>query len=283
MDDEIDLRDIIKLLWGGRYLIVGVFLAAVLVAGAISFAMPPVYKVSSIIALGNFNDPIYTSQISAKEIMTSDEFILDVVDNLSFTVPSGEFRALRDSIDVIQVKDTENLIQVSIETNDRQKGIMIIGEMIRLYRQRSESSYNRSIKILSDQMASSREQLDVLGNDINQTREVLKSMQSNSVRSESSQSIAENDIRISRTLDYLNAQESRRSALLDSYLSLQKEMELSRHLDIIQPAKEPVYPVKPRKVLNIVIAAMLGLIIGTLAAFLRVYVGTNSCSKHNIY
>jgi len=54
MDDEIDLRDIFRVLWNGRHLIIGVFVVAVLVAGVISFAMPPVYKISSIITGGNF-------------------------------------------------------------------------------------------------------------------------------------------------------------------------------------------------------------------------------------
>ncbi len=52
MEDEIDLRDIFGVLWKRRLLIVGTFIIAVLLAGVISFAVPPVYKVSSIIAIG---------------------------------------------------------------------------------------------------------------------------------------------------------------------------------------------------------------------------------------
>ena len=57
MEDEIDLRDIFGVLWKRRLLILGTFIVAVLLAGVISFAMPPVYKVSSIVAVGLYDDP----------------------------------------------------------------------------------------------------------------------------------------------------------------------------------------------------------------------------------
>jgi uncharacterized protein involved in exopolysaccharide biosynthesis len=41
MEDEINLRDIFRLLWKRRLLIISTFVIAVLVAGVISFAMPP--------------------------------------------------------------------------------------------------------------------------------------------------------------------------------------------------------------------------------------------------
>jgi len=44
---------------------------------------------------------------------------------------------------------------------------------------------------------------------------------------------------------------------------------LIRNLEIVQPAREPISPIWPRKALIIAIAGMLGLMAGVLAAFLR--------------
>lgn len=96
MEDEIYLSDIFRVLWKSRLMIIGIFAIFVLVAGVVSFAMmSPSYRSSTIVALGNFGDPIYTNQDSAMAIMQSDEFILDVIDRLDFEVPPEEFRALK--------------------------------------------------------------------------------------------------------------------------------------------------------------------------------------------
>ena len=119
MDDEIDLRDIFRVLWKRRLLIIGVFVVAVLVAGVISFTMPSVYRVSSIIAVGNFEDPVYTSQASVKSIMLSDEFLQEVFEQLSPNATGSEFMAFKGSVKVEPVKDSDRLIEISVETPDR--------------------------------------------------------------------------------------------------------------------------------------------------------------------
>jgi uncharacterized protein involved in exopolysaccharide biosynthesis len=67
--------------------------------------------------------------------------------------------------------------------------------------------------------------------------------------------------------------ESRRSALLDRVLDLQKQLELLKHLEVISPPGEPVSPIWPRKTLIVGIGGMLGLMVGILAAFLREELG----------
>lgn len=81
-DDEIDLRDLLMVLWRNRLLIASIFLVAVVVAGAISLAMPSVYRVTYLASLGNYGDPIYTNPSSASELMLSDQFLADIIDSL---------------------------------------------------------------------------------------------------------------------------------------------------------------------------------------------------------
>jgi capsular polysaccharide biosynthesis protein len=268
MEDEIDLRDIFGVLRKRRLLIIGVFMVAVLVAGVISFAMPPTYEVSSIVALGNFGEPIYTGQAAAVDIMLSDEFILDIIKEHNFSITQGNYSGFKESIKIEPVKGTDNLLMISIETKDKLQGIEVIDGIVRLFANRSEESYNKQMEILSDQLAVTEKNLNIIDEDINQTRDVLKGVVEVSGASAGTFSI-DNEVRVSRTLDYLQAEETRRSALIDRDLDLKKQLTLSRHLDVVQKPTEPLAPIGPKKAQIVAVAGMLGLMVGIFAAFLR--------------
>jgi uncharacterized protein involved in exopolysaccharide biosynthesis len=263
MDDEIDLRDIFRVLWKRRQLIIGVFVAAVLVAGMISFAMPSVYKISSIITGGNFDDPVYTSQATMKNVMLSDEFALEVFEQISPNATGSEFQTFKDSLKVEPV-NSDRLIEISVETKNKQEGLKAIEKMIQLYANRSEDSYNRQKKILSDQLAVTVQRLDIIDLEINQTSQALQGIQE-SIGS----SAVQGEMQFSRTLDRLNGMQTQRSALIDRRLELQKQLELIRNLEVVQPAREPVNPIGPRRIMIVAIGGMLGMMIGIFAAFLR--------------
>ena len=262
MEDEIDLRDIFGVLWKRRLLILGTFLIAVLVAGVVSFALPPVYKVSSIIAVGNYNDPVYASQASMKSVMESDEFLLEVFQSISPNGNDSDFRSFKDSIKVEPVSD--KLMEISIETKKRQEGLRAVETIINRYSTLSEDSYNKQKKVLSDQLAFTEQRINIINMEINQTGEAFQDLQNSS-----DSSSVEAELRFSRTIDLLSGKETQRSALMDRRMDLQNQLLQIRDLEIVQPAIEPVTPIGPRKALIVAIAGMLGLMAGVFAAFLR--------------
>ena len=264
MEDEIYLSDIFRVLWKSRYMIIGIFAIFVLVAGVVSFAvMSPSYRSSAIVALGNYGDPIYTSQDFATSIMLSDEYLLDIIEQLSFEVPPDDFRAFQDSIDVAPVEGSSNLLFISAEREDAQECVEIVETIVGLFVERCEDSYNKYVKLLYEDLASTQERLKVVETDSSQTREAVVEL-SNAPGNP----MSENELRVSRTLDLLNSQESRRSSLLDHELALQKQLTLLRQLEVIQEAREPVAPIKSKRALLVGIAGILGLMVGVLAAFL---------------
>ena len=264
MEDEIDLRDIFGVLWKRRLLILGTFIIAVLLAGVISFAMPPVYKVSSIIAVGLYDDPAYTSQASMKNVMLSDEFLLEVFETISPNGTSSDFRTFKDDVKVEPVKDSDRLVEISMETKKRKEGLKAVETMIERYSELSQNSYNKQKKILEDQLANTEQRIEVVNLEINQTRVALQE-----VEETSGSSAVQAEMRFSRTLDILNGKESQRSALMDRRMELDKQLLLIRNLEIVQPAREPISPIWPRKALIVGIAGILGLMLGVMAAFLR--------------
>ena len=264
MDDEIDLRDIFRILWKRRLMIIGIFVVAVMIAGVISFAMTPVYRVSSIVAMGNFEDQVFTSPSSVKSIILSDEFMLEVFKQIRPNATSSEFASFKNSVKVEAIKDSDKLIKISVDTPKRQEGMAAVEKIIGLYANRSEDSYNKYKRILSNQLAVTEERLTAMESEINLTLEAVTNIQDSPGSSD-----AETELRFSRTLDRLNGMQTQRSALIDESLDLQKQLELLRHLEILQPAIEPVSPIGSRKALMVAVAGMLGLMIGIFAAFLR--------------
>lgn len=264
MDEEIDLRDIFSTLWKSRTLIIGISVTFILIAGIISFAMPSVYEVSSIVAMGNFNDTVYVSPISATSIMQSDEFLLDVFERIHPNATEGEFTAFKDRVNVESVKGSNRLVKISVETSDGAEGQKAVEMMIWLYANRSAESYNEQKNILSGQLAVAQERLDAINIQINLTNSALINLEESS-----DSSSVQSEMRFSRTLDRLSEMETQRSALIERIQDLQEQLELLRHLDVVQPAREPVSPIGPRRALNMAIAGMLGLMIGIFAAFLR--------------
>lgn len=258
MDSEIDLSDMLSVLWRRRRLIAGIFLATVVVAGVIAFAMAPVYRVSSIIAMGNFGDPIYTSPVSARSIMLSDEFLLEVLEGIRPDNSRG-FADFKESVRVVSIKDSDRLIEISIETTRREEGLKAVEMMVSLFANRSMDSYDRNKRILSSQLAEVQESIKSKDMEIDLAHEALEGIRN---------STGSSDVQFSRTLDRLGEMETQRYALMDRSLDLQKQLELLKHLEVVQPAREPVSPIRPRKVLILAIGGMLGLFAGLLSAFL---------------
>jgi uncharacterized protein involved in exopolysaccharide biosynthesis len=264
MDYEIDLRDILLILWKNRLLIIGILLVAVVAAGAITFAMGPVYRISSVVSLGNFGDLDYTTQASANEIMLSEGFILDAIGRLNISVSPREFKEIRDGLKIYPVKGSERLLAISLDTRRPREGKEIVEEIVGHFANRSQESYNEQKRILVHQLASVQERLAAVEKDINQTREAIDNLE----KAQGSLQM-EGELRISRMLDLLNGEESRRSALVDRYLDLQKQLDLFRSLEFVQPPREPITPIWPRWSLIIGVAGIIGLMIGIFVVFLR--------------
>lgn len=260
-DDEIDLRDLILVLWRHRWFIIGVFLVSVLTAGIISFAMAPVYRVHTLIALGQYPSSTYTNPAAVRELLLSDDFLYQVVRELRQNVAERDLRRFKDTIKVEQVKDT-GMLNISIETTDRKEGRAVLEKMVALFKSQSRPDLERHRQLLRDQLGSVKARLLDVEKTIRETRENLAALETASGLTRT-----EKDFRRSQLLETLQGYEDQRLALLDRYLDLQKELNGLEDVKVIRSPREPVYPVKPNKKLNISIAGVLGLMIGVLGAF----------------
>lgn len=274
MEDEIDLRDAFHLVrrvlgnglhvvWKSRRLIISIFMIAVLVAGLISFAMTPVYRASCVISLGNYGDPINTNGAMAKELMLSDEYLFEVIDRLHLDVPPEKFAGFKEGIWITK-NITGNIFEISIETPDKQNATAIITQIVSTFDNRSEESYVKYNKSLSDKLAITQGNLDVLDKDINQTRDVLRNI-------DKMPGITQEELELShsRTLENLQNAESKRASFLDQYIELKRQSDFTENVRVLTLSEEPTLPVSSHKIRIVAIAGILGLLIGLIAAFRR--------------
>jgi uncharacterized protein involved in exopolysaccharide biosynthesis len=262
MESEIDLHDIFRVLWKDRLLIGGIFCIAVVVVGAISFALPSAYRASCLIALGNFGDPIFTTESLTERILLSDELLAEVISELNLDIPPEDFNRFKESIRIKRVAD--NVLEISIETEDRMNASKIISNMVLLFVNSSEASYNKYKNSLTEKLTVTQKSLTALDDDISITREVLKNIDALS-------GITQEQLELShsRTMEYLQNEEARRASLLEQYLNFKGQLDFLENMKVIVVSEEPLRPVKPQKVLIIGLGGMLGLIVGIFAAFLR--------------
>ena len=123
-DDEIDLRELILVLWNYRKLILGIFLASVLIGTVISFAMTPVYQVQAKISLGNYilnpenSKPLMTPE-TAREILLSSDFQEEAWGS---GINAGV-------LNITHVEKT-NILKIILETNDPEQGESLLNKLI---------------------------------------------------------------------------------------------------------------------------------------------------------
>jgi uncharacterized protein involved in exopolysaccharide biosynthesis len=193
--------------------------------------------------------------------MGSDKFILELVSRLNLSLSPGE---LKESIRIEPVKGSDRLLSISIETRDPRVGEKILEEMVDLFAERSNQSYSEQKGIIMEQLAANRQLLDSVDESINQTRQALSVI-------ESAQGVSplEKSLLLSYKLAYLQTAESQRLSLMDRCMSLEKQLRLMRTVEVTNAPAQSPEPVKPRRLLIVTVAGMLGLMLGVFAAFLR--------------
>ncbi|MBC7344271.1 MAG: hypothetical protein H5U03_02385 [Clostridia bacterium] len=284
-EDEIDLRDIILVLWRHRWFIIGVFLVSVLAASIISFAMAPVYRVHTVIALGQYPSSIYTNPAAVREMLLSDDFLWQVVGEVQPNISEKDFQRFKDSIKVEQVKEpgilnmsieTTNrkdtikvekvqepgMLRISVETTDPKEGKAVLEKMVALFKDQSRSDFEQYRQLLTDQLSSVKARLLEVEKTIRETRQNLAALEAAPGLTR-----AEKDFRRFQLLEALQGFEDQHLALLDRYLGLEKELNSLEDVKVIQSPREPAYPEKPNRTLNIAVAGVLGLMVGVLGAF----------------
>lgn len=283
-EDEIDLRDLLLVLWRYRKVIIGIFLFAIVVSAVFSFLLPPVYEVKALISLGSITSNngqtvsvILTSNNSqtvnvispaaAKEMLGSDDIFREAVENAGLDLEDPLVSFCKKGLKAEVIKDT-NFIRIAIETRDPVVGMKILNELLSVFKQKAASGFDRQMELTRSELKRLNAELAELDKNIENTKDALKKI-------ENAADGLTVELQRSRLLDALSRFQDQRNKLLDKKLSLEQILNSNKGIEVIEKPTIPTAPVRPRKKLNIAVGGLLGLMVGVFAAFTLDYFRRN--------
>ncbi len=222
-DDEINLIDYIKVVIKRKWLILGITLTAVLIAGIASMVSPKNYEVSTTLQIGNTTDILEsTAQVAEKIKSNAYKNLLEEKLNIE-NLPEIK----------TETPQNTNFVSIIIETDNPEQAKQILDEINSLILLEHQEIFNKRESQIKENIKEIQDELTLL-----------------ETKKEYSEGIAELRIKLS---------------------------DLKATLNVFQPTKvikAPIVPKNPNSsgsnlILNIVIAIVLGLFIGVLAAFIK--------------
>ncbi len=255
-DDEIDLRDLILVLWNYRKFVLGIFLASLLIGAVISFAITPVYQVKAKISLGNYAvDPD-----SGKQLMTP-ETAREILLSSDFQEQAWGSGISAGTLDITTVENT-NILQFTLETSEPQRGVVLLNKLIAQFEEKTKEQYERSIELLNNDLQNTEVELRKINKNIDQTRELLENTSASQLQQ-------------TGLLDTLSRFLGQRNKLSERKLQNEQKLNNIEGMEVLERPEATSSPIRPNKKLNIVVAGTLGLVVSVFGVFIVDYFRRN--------
>jgi len=234
-------------------------------AYVVSRNMTPIYRASTTLLINEARSPAVTDYTS---LLTSERLAKTYAQLLTKRLVRQEVArrlGLEDgflpaSISVQPIRDTQ-LIELSVESDDPQLAMDVANTLPQVFiEQNAEMQLSR--------FASSKEnlakQLAVIESDMEATQQAI-----NDLRGSDS---AADQAELARLQTILTQHQSNYASLLSSYEGIRlAEVQATDNIVVAEPAELPEYPVRPRKLQNTLLAAVVGCMLAVGVAFLLEY------------
>ena len=281
----MELRQYFTVLWRWLWLIVLGTLLAGGTAYLVSRNMTPIYSASTTLLINQARTPAitdYTSLITSErlaktyaELLTKRPVLEEVASRLGVETTEEteetERGVLPADISVQPVRDTQ-LLQVSVEGDDPQL-VMDIANIL------PEVFIEQNAEMQLSRFASSKEnlskQLALIESDMEATQQAINDLQdSNS---------ANDQTEMARLQTILTQHQTNYASLLSSYEGIRlAEVQSMDNIVVAEPARLPRFPIKPRKLQNTLLAAVVGCMLAVGVAFLIEYLDDTIKSSEDV-
>jgi uncharacterized protein involved in exopolysaccharide biosynthesis len=260
-ENEVDLRDYLRVIAKRRWIIIWVFLAAVIASGVVSFSLSPVYEAESMIKIGKIRDKRLEEASSVIEIFKGKPMLMEISERLD--LPLGE-EDLEKLAKRIEIREKASLLEVKGEGNTPGETVELVNCISGLILERHQGFFAEGKEILKEYIADTQEQIERIREDIKELQRRISQFETTD--SEAEAMVAQGYMEsLQRSLDRYNEFQTkvREKRMEEAYFTEPSIVEV--------PALMPEEPAKPRKKLNIAIAAVIGLMGGLFMAFIVEY------------
>jgi len=284
--EEIDLMDYIKALLKRKWLILVIFLGAAIVAGIFSFLMPKVYKIDTAINIGEIGGKIIETPAETKGKIDSDVYGILIREKLG--ISEREYPKIK-----VENPSGTNLINLTIESADSEKAKSILEELNNFILTEHQDKIKAGKELLEKNIELFKNNIEVSGKDIERIKIKISSLEIEKKTLEDKIDALQKVLLYEQTpgtqfalFDTKEKLEAKIQEIESRYLeinSLETQINsfnnqinsIKKQIEDIQPTKivkGPIVsqePISPRPLLNIVIAAILGLFVGVFLAFFK--------------
>jgi len=280
----VELRQYFTVLWRWLWLIVLGTLLAGGTAYLVSRNMTPIYSASTTLLINEARNPAgadYTSLLTSErlaktyaELLTKRPVLEEVAKRLGVETEETEETErgiLPAGINVQPVRDTQ-LLQVSVESDDPQLAMDIANTLPEVF-----IAQNAEIQL--SRFASSKEnlskQLALIENDLEATQQAINDLQGSDS--------AVDQTELARLQTTLTQYQNNYASLLSRYEEIRlAEVQSMDNVVVAESAELPRFPIKPRKLQNTLLAAVVGCMLAVGVAFLIEYLDDTIKSSEDV-
>ncbi len=245
-----------------KWVIILTTLVTCAVVGVGTYLMPPTYLASVTLRVAQahggsieYADYMYAERLmnTYVEILQSRPILEEAIQRLELSMSSED---LATKIEIEGLADTE-LVRISVGDGNPLRARDIANTLAALLIEQSESLYSGGAKSAREIL---EEQLEVMESNLEQDRASLQSLMNRGAGAEGEIDALNNKITL---------EEETYALLLRQYEEARvAEAMRASSITVVEPAIEPEVPSRPRKKLNIMLGALVGLAGGTGLAFL---------------
>ena len=262
----MELRQYFSIIWKWLWLIVlGTFLAGG-TAYVVSKNMTPIYQASATLLISEARSPemsdytsLLTSERLAKtysELLKKRPIMEEVIKRFDLALTPGE---LAETVSVQLVRDTQ-LIELRVDGTDPQLATSIANEIPQVFIGQTEAMQSTRFAGSKENLA---KQMTVLEADMESIQQAIDELRS---------SKAPDQAELARLQGNLAQYQNSYSSLLKSYEEIRlAEAEAIDSVIVVEPSQVPKNPIKPRTLMNTLLAAVVGCMLAVGVAFLIEY------------
>lgn len=254
-EDEVDLREILLILWHQRVMIIFITLVAVLAAILASVVLPPVYRVEALVELERV-DAKDSQQSEGKAILESQDLLKAALEQLAISADPRSFKASGEVI-----KDTEYL-RFSLEGRDARQVTSVAAKMLALFIEQRNKFYEEHRMPLEKDLQKISSDLEQASSDREKMNELIAGLEKAPLNE------VEQKLYALQLAQVQGIQAQEKVGLTGQYLALQDKLASMHPAKIVNNLSEPE-KVRPRLVLNAAVALVLGLMTGIFFALGR--------------
>ena len=265
-EDEIDLRDYIKVILKRKKLILTVFFVTVITTAVVSLCMPKVYESASMIQVGSI-DELLMKKEEVREILLAQNLLAPIIKELNLDIDAKQ---LKENIKIEDTKGT-NSLKIKVQYPNSDMVVKINKGIVSSFVSSGQGIYQERIGLINERLKElQEEEIKNTEEDIGRVKSLISEMAGSTGISHGI-SQKEISLRIILLQNTLPNYQSHLYTLKNRRNQLKVLLSKAEEFKIVDSPIEPKYPIKPKKRRMVAISIIISLIVGVFLAFFMEY------------